>query len=134
VGDGLALGDLVGDGVAAGLVVADAFAVVFAGAGFEVGGTVDPLTEAAEVPATAEATALAAAESAGAEAATAGDDTGAPATAEDAAAGPDDAALLLCEELEHAVRASAATTVAPTKPVTRTRTIMSFPPAGMRQQ
>ena len=132
VGEGLALGDLVGDGAAAG---------VFAGVlpvGFDVGFEVDCPTEPAEVPAAAaaEATALAGAEPAGAEPATPGDDTAALGSVLDAAttAGLDDAALFLCDELEHPESASAATTVTPTKPVARVRTVIVFPPAGMRQQ
>jgi hypothetical protein len=132
VGDGLGLADFEGDAVAAGVGVAPAFAVLFALA-LGVGFAVDPGTEAAEV-ALAEAGALA-----GAEVATPGDDIGALGSVLDAAAlaaraGPDDAALLLCDELEHAERASAAATVTPTHPVTRKRTVMSFPPAGMGQQ
>ena len=131
VGDGLTVGDLVGDGVA------EAFAGVLP-VGFEVGFEVDCPVEPAEVPAaaTAEATALATAEPAGAEPATPVDDTAALGSVLDAAvaAGPDDAALLLCDELEHPESASAATTVTPTKPVTRERTVMAFPPEGMRQQ
>jgi hypothetical protein len=129
VDDGLA--DFDADGVAVG------FADVFAGVDFEVGFVVDWPTEPAEVPAAAaaEAKALAAAESAGAEAATPGDDIGALGSVLDAAAvGPDDAALLLCDELEHPERASAATIVTPINPVRRIRTVMAFPPAGMRQQ
>ena len=128
VGDVLAVGDLVGDGVA------EAFAGVLP-VGFEVGFEVGcPVP--AEVPAAAEAIALATAEPAGAEPATPVDDTAALGSVLDAAAAaaPDDAALLLCDELEHPESASAATTVAPTKPVTRARTVMVFPPEGMRQQ
>jgi hypothetical protein len=123
VGDGLA--DFDADGAGA------AFEVAFAVA-LEVGFAVEP----GEVPpaATADARALAAAESAGAEAAPPGDEIGALGNALDAAAaaGPDDAALLLCAELEHPERASAATIVTPINPVRRIRTVMAFPPAGMR--
>jgi hypothetical protein len=129
VGEGLALGDLVGD------AVGTAFTVPFA-VGFAVGFAVDCPVEPDDVPVAAavEATALAAAESAGAELATPVDDTAALASVLDvaAAAGLDDPALLLCDEPEHPERASAATTVAPTHPVTRKRTVMAFPPEGMR--
>ena len=136
VGVGTAVsGDLVGDGVAE--VFAGVLPVGFE-VGFEVGFAVDCPVEPAEVPAaaTAEAFALATAEPAGAEPATPVDDTAALGSVLDAAvaAGPDDAALLLCDELEHPESASAATTVTPTKPVTRERTVMAFPPEGMRQQ
>jgi hypothetical protein len=132
VGTGVSLagveGDFDADGF--GVALAVAFAVAF--------GVVDCPVEPAEVPAatTADGKALAATESAGAEAATPADDVGALGSVLDAAdvAGPDDAALLLCEELEHPESASAATTVTPTHPVTRTRTVMAFPPEGMRQQ
>ncbi len=135
VGEGLALGDLVGDGSLRGSLAGGSVGFEV---GFEVGFAVDCPTEPAEVPAAAaaEATALAAAEPAGAEPATPGDDTAALGSVLDAAvaAGPDDAALFLCDELEHPESASAATTVTPTKPVARIRTVMAFPPAGMRQQ
>jgi hypothetical protein len=116
-------GDFDADGCAA------AFEVAFAGVGFAVGFAVEVPTAAA-----AEANALAAAESVGAEAAGAGDDIGALGNALDAAAaaGPDDAALFLCDELEHPERARAATIVTPISPVTRIRIGMAFPPAGMR--
>lgn len=131
-GEGLALGDLVGDGVATG-AFAEALPV-----GFELGFAVGCPVELAEVPAeaAAEARALATAEPAGAEPATPGDDTAALGRVLDAAttAGLDDAALFLCDELEHPESASAATTVTPTKPVARVRTVIFFPPAGMRQQ
>jgi len=88
----------VGPGV--GVVGAPTAGVVFTGVGLTVGFAVEP-PEPAEVvaaaAAAAETIALTAAGSAGVEAATAGDDTGALGNALDAAAaaGPDDAALLL---------------------------------------
>jgi hypothetical protein len=129
--------NFVGPGVAG--VGAPTAGNVFAGVGLTVGFVVDcpPVPVDGEAAATAaEANALAAAESAGAEAATPGDDIGALGNALDAAAaaGPDDAALLLCDELEHPERARAATIVTPINPVRRARTVMAFPPAGMRQQ
>jgi hypothetical protein len=65
-----------------------------------------------------------------------GDEIAAFGAALDAAAlaGPDDTALLLCDEPEHPESASAATTVTPSNPVTRTRTVMALPPAGIGQQ
>jgi hypothetical protein len=129
---------LVGPGGGAEMVAAGEVAEAFAGLGFAVGFAVEP--EPPEVAVwlatAADAKALAAAESAGVEAAAAGDDTGALGNALDAAAaaGPDDAALLLCDELEHPERASAATTVTPINPVRRVLTVIVFPPAGMRQQ
>jgi hypothetical protein len=134
--------NFVGPGGGAVTVAAGAVAEAFAGVGFTVGFAagfaVDCPVEPPEVPAaaTAEANALAAAESAGGETAMPGDEIAGLGSVLDAAAaaGPDDAALLLCDELEHPERASAATTVTPINPVRRTRTVMAFPPAGMRQQ
>jgi hypothetical protein len=138
-GDGDTVTNFVGPGGGAEMVAAGAVAEAFAGVGFAVGLMPGFAVAAAELPAAAtaaEANALAAAEFAGAEVATPGDDTAALGSALDAAAaaGPDDAALLLCDELEHPERASVATTVTPNNPVRRIRTVMAFPPAGMRQQ
>ncbi|HEY5051693.1 MAG TPA: hypothetical protein VII50_12400, partial [Acidothermaceae bacterium] len=130
VGTGVSLagaeGDFDADGF--GLALAVAFGVV-------------PVTGVAAVAVgwagvLADPDATAGTEAAGAEPATPVDDTAGLGSVLDAAAatGPDDAALLLCDELEHADSASAATTVTPTHPVTRKRTVMAFPPAGMRQQ
>jgi hypothetical protein len=123
-----------GPGVAG--VGAPTAADVFAGVGLAVGFAVAFPPEPAEVSvaAAADANALAAAESTGADVAAAGEEIGALGNALDraAAAGPDDAALLSCDELEHPERANAATTVAPINPVRRIRAVMAFPPAGMR--
>lgn len=126
-------------GPAVGVGGAPTAGVVFTGVGLTAGFVVEPAPAAAVEAAddaAAETIALTAAGSAGVEAATAGDDTGALGNALDAAAaaGADDAALLLCDELEHPERASAATTVTPINPVRRVRTVIVFPPAGMRQQ
>jgi hypothetical protein len=141
--DGDTVFKVVGPGVAA--VGAPTAGNVFTGVGLTVGLTAGPVPAAvaegvadavAEATA-AEAKALAAAESGGAEEATSGDEIAAlgnplPKALDAAAtAGPDDAALLLCDELEHPESASAATTVTPINPVRRTRTFMAFPPAGM---
>jgi hypothetical protein len=99
VGTAVSLAGADGDFVTAGS------GVVFAGVAFELGLAVGCAVEPADVPAaaTAEATAVAGAELVGDETATTGDDTAALGSALDATAvaGLDDAALLLCDELEH---------------------------------
>jgi hypothetical protein len=131
--------NFVGPGGGADTVAPGAVAEAVAGVGLTAGFVVElepvDALAVAEVAA-AETNALAAAGSAGVEAATAGDDTGALGNVLDAAAaaGPDDAALLIWDELEHPERASAATTVTPINPVRRARSVMAFPPAGMGQQ
>lgn len=115
----------------------DGFGEVLAGVGFEPGFAVDCPVEPAEVPAVAaaDATALTAAEPAGAEPATPVEDTAALGSVLDAAAGVEDvAALFLCDELEQPDSVSAKATVTPSKPVARIRAVMAFPPAGMRQE
>lgn len=125
------------DGPGVGVVGAPTARVVFTGVGLTAGLGVEPEpTDALVVAdaAAAEAIALTSAGSAEVDAAAAGDEMGALGNAlvAAAAAGPDDAPLLLCDELEHPERASAATTVTPINPVRRIRTVTAFPPAGMR--